>query len=161
MIQPATGTIVRKTISVDAPQERAFKIFTEGMDTWWPREGKSIGAQPLEAAVLEPRAGGRWYERDVDGSECDWGRVLTWDPPKRIVLAWQINGEWAYDPDFVTEVEVRFIAEGANRTRVELEHRDLERFGDQAETIRRAFDSPDGWTGLLENFAQAAPAPAA
>ena len=105
--------------------------------------------------MLEPRQGGRWYEIGVDGTECDWGRVLQWEPPSRLVLAWQIGGTWQFDPTLVTEVEVRFVPETPNRTRVELEHRDLERFGDAQEPIRAAFESPGGWQGLLDAFAQA------
>ena len=101
---------------------------------------------------MEPRAGGRWYERGEDGSECQWGRVLSWEPPARVVLAWQINAQWQYDPDFETEVEIKFIADGTG-TRVELEHRDLERYGEQAETMRATFDSDGGWNGLLAAFA--------
>jgi len=105
--------------------------------------------------VLEGREGGRWYERDVDGSECDWGRVLVWDPPSRLVLAWQISGEWAYDAELLTEVEVLFVSEGPDRTRVELEHRGLDAYGDQMDEVRRSIDSPGGWPGILELFAQA------
>ena len=101
---------------------------------------------------MEPRVGGRWFERGEDGSECEWGRVLAWEPPARLVLAWQVDAQWRFDPDFITEVEVRFIPEG-DATRVELEHRNIERFGAQAEATRSALDSPDGWSGLLERFA--------
>jgi uncharacterized protein YndB with AHSA1/START domain len=97
----------------------------------------------------------RLVHRCLDGSECEWGRVLQWEPPSRLVLAWQINGSWQFDPTLVTEVEVRFVSETSNRTRVELEHRDLERFGDAQEQIRTAFNSPGGWQGLLDSFAQA------
>ena len=126
-----TATAVRTTITVAAPQERAFTMFTEGFNEWWPRTHK-IGPAELAEAVLEGREGGRWYERDTDGSECEWGRVLVWEPPSRLVLAWQISGEWAYDANLLTEVEVSFVAEGENRTRVELEHRGLDAFGDQS-----------------------------
>ena len=90
---------------------------------------------PLEGRVVEPRAGGRWYELGEDGSECDWGKVLVWEPPARVVFAWQLTADWKYNSDFVTEVEVRFIPEGW-ATRVELEHRNLERYGEQAEAVR-------------------------
>lgn len=148
-----TATAVRQTITVAAPQERAFKMFTEGFDRWWPRTHK-IGGAELAEAVLEGREGGRWYERDVDGSECEWGKVLVWEPPARLVLAWQISGEWAYDADLHTEVEVTFAPEGPDRTRVELEHRGLDAFGDRAEEMRETFDAPDAWRGILEKFAQ-------
>jgi uncharacterized protein YndB with AHSA1/START domain len=149
-----TATAVRQTITVAAPQERAFRMFTEGFDQWWPRTHK-IGGAELAEAVLEGREGGRWYERDLDGSECDWGTVLVWDPPARLVLAWQITGEWAYDADLHTEVEVTFASDGPDMTRVELEHRGLDAYGDRASEMRDTFESPGGWTGILERFAQA------
>jgi uncharacterized protein YndB with AHSA1/START domain len=143
------------TIAVDAPQEQAFAVFTDGMNRWWPRTHK-IGPEALDQAVLEGHQGGRWYERDTDGSECDWGKVLAWEPPSRLVLAWQITGEWAYDADLLTEVEVTFTPDGPNRTLVELHHRGLEAYGDQAGDIRDQFSSPGGWPGLLQAFADAA-----
>jgi uncharacterized protein YndB with AHSA1/START domain len=146
---------VRHHIVVEAPQERAFRVFTEGMNSWWPRTHK-IGKAALKTAVLELKADGRWYEIDEDGSQCQWGKVLVWEPPRRLVLAWQINGQWQYDPKLVTEVEITFKAEGPQRTLVELEHRNLDRFGEAAEMIRKAFDSPDGWPGTLRDFAKAA-----
>jgi uncharacterized protein YndB with AHSA1/START domain len=96
--------------------------------------------------------GGRWFERGEDGSECDWGKVLAWEPPDRIVLAWQIDAQWRFDVNLVTEVEVRFIPEGQT-TRVELEHRNIERLGAQADEARAALDSSGGWSGLLERYA--------
>jgi uncharacterized protein YndB with AHSA1/START domain len=108
----------------------------------------------MEEAVMEPVQDGRWYERDVDGSECNWGKVLVWEPPARIVLAWQITGEWAYDEDILTEVEVRFVPEAPGRTRVELEHRGLDAYGEATDQMRDLFDS--GWPGILQGFAAAA-----
>jgi uncharacterized protein YndB with AHSA1/START domain len=148
-----TATAVRHSITVAAPQERAFTTFTQGMSSWWPRTHK-IGSAELAEAVIEEREGGRWYERDVDGSECDWGKVLVWEPPTRLVLAWQISGEWAYDADLMTEVEVSFVAEGPDRTRVELEHRGLDAYGDRAAEMRETFDGPNAWRGILEEFAR-------
>ncbi|HEV2375765.1 MAG TPA: SRPBCC family protein [Streptosporangiaceae bacterium] len=152
-----TEVALRKTLTVNAPIDKAFRVFTEGFDTWWPRSHK-IGNADLKQAVIEGREGGRWYEVGADGSECDWGRVLVWDPPARLVLAWQIDGDWHYDPGFLTEVEVLFVAEGPDRTRVEFEHRDLDRFGEAKKEIAEAFDSEGGWTGLLAAYAQAATA---
>jgi uncharacterized protein YndB with AHSA1/START domain len=146
---------VRKQIVVEATRERAFRVFTDGIDRWWPRE-HHIGKSPLERAVIEPRAGGRWYSVCQDGTECDIGKVLTWDPPGRLVLAWQITAEWQYDPSFTTEVEVVFTPEGPRRTRVDLEHRHLERYGAAAPELRKAFDSREGWGVTLEKFAKAA-----
>jgi uncharacterized protein YndB with AHSA1/START domain len=153
-----TDQSVRKSVTVNAPIEKAFTVFTQGMPGWWPGTHHLGGDTELKEAVLEGKEGGRWYEIGVDGSECDWGRVLTWEPPTRLVLAWQIDATWHFDAQLLTEVEVRFVPEGPDRTRVELEHRDLDRFGDAQEQIRAAFDSPGGWPGLLEKFAQAAAA---
>ncbi len=103
---------------------------------------------------MQPAANGRFYERCVNGSECEWGRVLVWEPPRRVVLAWQLNAQWTFDPDIshASEVEVRFIAEAADRTRVELEHRHFERHGEGAEAIRTGVSSPDGWSAILQQF---------
>lgn len=149
-----TITPVFKSITVAAPAERAFEAFTQQMAAWWKPE-YSIGAAPFVDVRLEPHEGGRWFEVDAEGNECPWGRVMVWEPPTRVVLAWQIDGRWQYDPAFETEVELRFVAEGAS-TRVELEHRHLERFGDGAADMRTTFDGPDGWAGLLERFAASA-----
>jgi uncharacterized protein YndB with AHSA1/START domain len=146
---------VRKQIVVETTPERAFQVFTEGLDRWWPRE-HHIGTSPLKRAVLEQRVGGRWYSVSEDGSECEVGKVLTWDPPRRLVLAWQINASWQYDASFVTEVELTFTAQGPKTTRVDLEHRDLERYGIAAEQLRKSIDSPEGWGKTLESFAAAA-----
>jgi uncharacterized protein YndB with AHSA1/START domain len=143
---------VRKSIAVKAAPERAFAVFTANMGRWWLRT-HTINASPMKDVVIEPRVGGRWYELGEDGSQCQWGKVLAWEPPHRLLLAWQINGEWKYDAALVTEVEVTFIADGGG-TRVELEHRHLERMGDSAEAARQAVDSPGGWSGLLTAFAQ-------
>lgn len=150
----STATAVRQAITVNAPQERAFTMFTRGFDQWWPRSHK-IGEAELSEVVLEDREGGRWFERGVDGSECDWGSVLVWDPPARVVLDWQLSADWAYDPDVHTELEVAFVAEGPDRTRVELEHRGLEVYGDRMEEVRNSIDSSGGWRGILERFAEA------
>jgi hypothetical protein len=146
-------TSVRKEITVETSQARAFRVFTEEHGAWWPLATYHIGEKDAETAIIEPRAGGRWFERAADGTECQWGRVLVWDPPGRIVLAWQIGANWKHDPEFSTEVEIRFVVVGPALTRIELEHRQLERFGDAAETMRGAFESEGGWSGLLTQFA--------
>jgi uncharacterized protein YndB with AHSA1/START domain len=110
----------------------------------------------MKEAVIEPRAGGRWFERGEDGSECDVGTVLVWEPPSRLVLGWQLNSKFKYDPSITTEVEVRFTADGAAATLVELEHRNLERYGEQGETVRQQVGAPNGWSGLLQLYAAAA-----
>jgi uncharacterized protein YndB with AHSA1/START domain len=142
---------VRKQITVQASQERAFAVFTESQGSWWPRE-HHIGEQPLQDTVVEPREGGRWFERGTDGSECDWGRIRVWDPPSRLVLVWQLSGEWAYDAALETEVDVRFIPESPDRTRVELEHRGLDAYGDRAAEMQGIFDAGSGWSYILDSF---------
>jgi uncharacterized protein YndB with AHSA1/START domain len=148
---------VFKTIRVEAPPARAFEVFTAGMTRWWMKS-HSINPtkSPQQQVVIEPCVGGRWYERGEDGSECDWGRVLLWEPPRRIVLAWQINARWAFDPSLVTELDVQFEARPDGSTEVSLEHRNLERFGADAATLRESIGSEMGWGGLLAAFAQAA-----
>ncbi|HWG61721.1 MAG TPA: SRPBCC family protein [Streptosporangiaceae bacterium] len=143
-------------ITVRVPLERAFAVFTGSMDSWWPRM-YHIGAADMAEAILEPRVGGRWYERGVDGSECDWGRVVAWDPPHRMVVTWQIDGQWQFDPDpgHASEIEVRFTADGPGQTTVELEHRLLERLA-AGQAIADAIGSGGGWTAMLEMFAKSA-----
>ena len=145
---------VKQSIVVEAPIERAFKVFTDGFDTWWPRS-HHIGKQPMVKAVIESRAGGRCFGREADGTECDWGRVLTWEPPNRFVLAWQIGPTWQYEPDLnkASEVEVRFTAEPDGLTRVDLEHRHFERHGEGAGNVRSGVDTTNGWGGLLQTYA--------
>jgi uncharacterized protein YndB with AHSA1/START domain len=123
---------------------------TAALDTWWPRTHK-IGGADLDEAVLEPRAGGRWYERDTDGGECEWGTVKVFDPPRRLVVTWQVNAQWQYDPDpaHASEVEVRFTEDGG-ATLVELEHRHIDRHGADGEELRKVFECPGGWPGILE-----------
>ena len=147
---------IQRKITVNATVEHTFKVFTESFTTWWPPE-YHIGQADYAEAVIEPHVGGRWYEKGVDGSECDWGRVLAWEPPSRYVMAWQLNPEWAFDPDITkaSEVEVLFIAEGPTRTRVELEHRGFER-AEGGDKIREAVSSEGGWGSLLQLFAAAA-----
>jgi uncharacterized protein YndB with AHSA1/START domain len=149
-----TPVPVRKSILVSAPQDRAFDVFTAGIGRWWPKSHK-IGPADLDRPIIEPTEGGRWYERDVDGSECEIGKVAVWEPPARLVLIWQLTPEFTYDPNLITEVEVRFTPEG-NGTRVDLEHRDLERMGDKAEAMRETVSGPGGWPGLLQLFAEEA-----
>lgn len=147
-IPPITGSV---TLAV--PVERAFAVFTGQVDAWWPH-GYHIGGSEVAEVVLEPHVGGRWYERGVDGSECDWGRVLVWEPPERVVFTWQINGTWQFDPDpaHASEIEVRFTATGPGESVVEVEHRLLERL-DGGRAIRDAINGGGGWALLLEGFA--------
>jgi len=152
-----TTTTAQASVIVDAPQERAFAVFTDGIDSWWPRE-HTIGEAELREMVLEPKVGGRAYGIGVDGSESDWGRVLAYDRPNRIVVSWDITLQWKHEPNVAktSEFEVRFIPDGPDRTRVELEHRHLERHGEGWEAMRDAVGSPNGWQGGLELFAAAA-----
>ena len=151
------GAPIRKTAVVAVSVERAFQIFTEEMSTWWPLASKHIGKVDAKSVVMEPFVGGRWFERGVDGSECDWGVVRTWDPPRRLVLSWEISSDWRHDRSIQTEVEVRFSTEGAS-TRVELEHRLLHYYGEKAAQMRGIFDSEQGWQGLLDAFSARASA---
>ncbi len=155
MNRSVTPAPVRKSVRVNAPPQRAFEVFTAGIGRWWPKS-HHICPGELDCTVIEPRVAGRWYERSTEGIECEIGKVLVWDPPTRLVLGWQLTNEWKFDPDLVTEVDVRFIPEGRDATRVELEHRHLERLGERAESLRRQIDSPDGWGALLTLFAEAA-----
>ncbi|HEX3546777.1 MAG TPA: SRPBCC family protein [Mycobacterium sp.] len=146
---------VVRSITVPLSPAKAFDLFTGRMTEFWPPE-HSIGSSPFEAVILEPREGGRWYERSADGRECEWGRVLVWEPTSRVVLAWQLTAEWRFDADFETEVEVAFTEVDAGHTTLELRHRNLQRYGDQAEQMRAIFDSPNGWTDTLNRCARLA-----
>ncbi|HEU4986236.1 MAG TPA: SRPBCC family protein [Rhizobiaceae bacterium] len=146
---------VRRSVTVNVPQDKAFEVFTSGLSRWWPST-HSIGSSPLNMATMEPRVGGRWYETGEDGNECEWGEVLAWEPPSRVLLAWRINTAWKFDPSIHTEVEIRFVPLAQGGTRVELEHRLLENLGEQAQLARESFDSEGGWPGLLSMFAAAA-----
>ena len=148
----ATITIapVRKSIRVNASQAHAFDVFTSGLGRWWPRN-MGIGRMPMKAAVMETRLGGRWYELAEDGSQATVGKIIVWEPPQRFVMTWEINSQWKPDSTVSSEVEVRFIADGANATRVEVEHRKFEQMGAEAgASMRKNVDG--GWPGLLERF---------
>ena len=156
MTRTITIAPVRKTVLVKASPARAFEVFTTAMSRWWPAT-HSILKSPLKETLLEPRVGGRWIAIGEDGSQCQTGYVIAWEVPTRVVLAWQINAEWQFDPELVTEVEVTFAAEG-DGTRVHLEHRNLERMGAKAEGVRTSVDSPGGWGAILESFRSVAEA---
>jgi uncharacterized protein YndB with AHSA1/START domain len=153
MTTQAQAATVRQEIAVEAPVERAFRVFTEQMDKIKPREHNLLGADIAET-VFEPRAGGRIYDRGTDGSECEWGSVIAYEPPDRVVFSWNISPHWQVetDPARRSEVEVRFIAEGPERTRVELEHRHLDRHGDGWEGVRDGVAAPDGWPLYLQRY---------
>lgn len=152
--QGVVDTPVRKSVSVKASAEHAFRVFTEGMDTWWPRT-HHIGSAPMKRVIVEGKPGGRCYSEQTDGTECDWGSVLVWDPPQRFVMAWQITTAWKYEPDLAksSEVEIRFTPQADGSTRVDLEHRYFARHGENWQMKRTSVDSPGGWTGVLALFA--------
>jgi uncharacterized protein YndB with AHSA1/START domain len=154
MSATVTSLPVRKTVVVRVPPADAFAVFTEEVDTWWPRT-HHIGKSPMRRIRIEGAAGGRCYTEHEDGSEADWGRVLAWEPPGRLVLAWQVTHEWGPQPDLAkaSEVEVRFMPVGADATRVEIEHRFLERHGAGAAAMRAAVDGPNGWPGMCDLYA--------
>ncbi len=145
---------VKKSITVKASAKHAFEVFTAGFDTWWPRS-HHIGKAPLKKAIMEGHIGGRCYSEQTDGTECDWGRITTWEPPERFVMAWMITAQWEYQPDVMksSEVEVRFTPESDGTTRVDLEHRHFERMGAGWESMREMVDSQGGWGGTLQLFA--------
>jgi uncharacterized protein YndB with AHSA1/START domain len=146
---------VKTSIVVDAPAARAFDVFTNDIGSWWPPEHHILGAE-LAEMVFEPRVGGHVIDRGVDGSESRWARVLAYEPPVRVVFSWDITLDWkiASDPEQTSEVEVRFVPEDGERTRVELEHRNIERHGEGWERMRDAVGSADGWGVGLRRFAQ-------
>ena len=154
MTTPAPATSVRHEVVVEAPIERAFSVFTKGFGSFKPPERNMLGVDIAET-VFELSEGGNVYDRGVDGSECRWARVLAYDPPNRVVISWDISPQWQIEDDLekTSEVDVRFIAEAPDRTRVELEHRNLERHGDGWEAVREGVDGDDGWPLYLHRFA--------
>jgi uncharacterized protein YndB with AHSA1/START domain len=147
---------VRRSVTVALAPERAFELFTDRMGEWWPHAGSHSLTEEYTTVHLEPRGGGRWYERTEDGRETDFGRVLDWDPPGRVLLAWMLNPQWTYSEDPYSEVEVTFVPDGEGGTRVELVHRGFERYAEGGEEMRAAVGSDGGWTQLLELYAAAA-----
>ena len=153
MTQAATA-VVRKEIVVEAPIERAFSVFTDRFGDFKPPEHNLLRA-PIAQTVFEPRVGGHIYDRAEDGSECRWARILTYEPPTRVVFSWDIGPTWQLetDPDRASEVDVRFVAEGPQRTRVELEHRNIDRHGPGWEGVHEGVDGRDGWPLYLTRYA--------
>jgi uncharacterized protein YndB with AHSA1/START domain len=154
MSTQAEQTAIRAEIVVDAPIERAFRVFTHDFDRIKPREHNMLGVDIAET-VFEPRSGGRIFDRGVDGSEFHWARVLAYEPPNRVVFSWDLSPQWQIESDLekTSEVEVRFIAETEERTRVELEHRNLDRHGEGWTAAREAVGGEDGWPLYLGRFA--------
>ena len=153
MSAQATQTSIQTSITVEAPRERAFSVFVENFDAIKPREHNMLDVDIAET-VFEPRAGGHIYDRGVDGSECRWARVLAYEPPERFVISWDINLQWKLETDLekTSEVEIRFTAEDANRTRVDLEHRNLDRHGDGWEGLREGVRADQGWPLYLQRY---------
>lgn len=151
----ATVPPVVRSVTVAAPAHCVFAVFTQQLTDWWPGFHKLIEGERT-AVLIEPREGGRWYEKAADGREADWGRVLVWDPPNRIVLTWRIDGRWQplADDEGASEIEVTFTAQGYGATVVELSHTALDRLGEYAEGMRAALDTP-GPGGTLSAFAAA------
>lgn len=155
MSTQAADTTVRRSIVVAAPIERAFQVFTEGFDAIKPREHNLLAPVEIAETVFERRVGGNLYDRGVDGSECRWGTVLAFEPPHRVVFSWNISPQWQIETDLArtSEVEVRFTAEAPDRTRVELEHRNLDRHGDGWQSVREGVAGDQGWPLYLQRYA--------
>lgn len=156
-MSPSAAEPVRKQIVVNTGVERAFRLFVDQFDAIKPREHNLL-AVPIAETVFEPRVGGHIYDVGVDGSRCEWSRVLAYDPPTRVVFSWDIGPTWQLETDLATtsEVEVRFIAESADRTRVELEHRHLERHGTGWRAVADGIDGDAGWPLYLSRYAELA-----
>jgi uncharacterized protein YndB with AHSA1/START domain len=150
---PSLAEPVRKSVSVRANAAHAFQVFTQGMDSWWPRS-HHIGSSPIKRVVVEGGKDGAIYTEQEDGTRCPWGTVLAWEPPHRFVMAWQVNPDWQYEPDpsKCSEVEVRFTPVDDGTTLVELEHRDFERHGGAFDQMRKQVNSDGGWGSLMDLF---------
>ena len=150
----AQETSVKSSVDVLAPIERAFRVFTEDIGSWWDPTHHILEGE-LAEMVFEPRVGGHVYDRGVDGSECRWARVLAYEPPHRFVISWDVSVQWRLetDPDKTSDVEVRFVELDGDHTRVELEHRNIERHGPGWEEMRDAVGSPGGWPAGMRAFA--------
>jgi uncharacterized protein YndB with AHSA1/START domain len=155
MTETAAIAPVRKLIEVELTPLDAFQLFTSDMAAWWPQT-HHIGAQPFVEIVIEPRAGGGWYEVDRDGNTCQWGSILEWDPPHKVVFAWGLQGDWKFSPDLSksSEVEVRFLPMGDSATRIEFEHRCFERH--EAGAVRIATGVNEGWDIVLGGYRELA-----
>jgi uncharacterized protein YndB with AHSA1/START domain len=150
----AEAAVVRNRIVIDAPIERAFAVFTERFGDFKPPEHNLLGVE-IAKTVFEPRAGGNIYDRGVDGSECRWARVLAYEPPDRVVFSWDISPQWQIETDSerTSEVEVRFVAETPERTRLELEHRHIDRHGPGWQAVSQGVGDEAGWPLYLSRYA--------
>jgi uncharacterized protein YndB with AHSA1/START domain len=154
MNQATVIAAVRKSVHVKAPVERAFEVFTSGLTRWWPTD-HGVGKKPIEKVLMEPRLGGRWLEISKDGTETPVATITLWEPPHRLIMVWQVNAQWKPDTTMKSEVDVRFRADGAGATLVELVHHKFETMGEEAGASMRK-DVDGGWPGLLERFVSAA-----
>lgn len=157
MTEQATTDAVRHSVTVPIDRERAFALFTEEIGSWWPTEDYKISEGPV-TEVFEPREGGRWYELAEDGSESIVGTVLAWEPPSRLVISWRLTPEWKFEPDLerATRVEVVFEEQDGGATRVSLEHRGFEAYGESGNAMREQVGSEGGWPALLGRYADVA-----
>ena len=155
MQAPQEEIAVRKQLRVKAPLDRTFSVFVEQMERWWPPT-HHIAPEPFESIFIEPRVGGRWYERDAKGNQCQWGQVLAWNPPHQVTLSWHLGPDWQFNPDLAkaSEVELRFTPDGPDGTQVELIHSKIERHGEGFEQYRSALDGPGAWVAILDHFQQ-------
>ena len=147
---------VTKTVTVHATPAKAFEVFTARFGDWWPLATHHTASEDAAGAFIEPKVGGRWYERGVNGTDTMWGYVTAWDPPTRLVLAWHLDLDFQFDADVASEVEVTFVANDSSTTTVTLVHRTLEVYGDSGAQLRTAVDGEGGWGALLQAFAQLA-----
>jgi uncharacterized protein YndB with AHSA1/START domain len=156
MTEQATANVVRQTVTVPITPDRAFRLFTEELESWWPMDTHKLSEGPA-TEVFETHEGGRWYELAEDGSECTVATMLVWQPPRRLVMAWQLTPEWRFEPDLerATQVEVTFEEEGAG-TRVTLEHRGFEAYGEAGGGMRESVGGDEGWPVIMERFAEVA-----
>jgi len=154
--ETAQNAVVKRTLHVEVPVERAFRVFTKRMGSWWPAS-HHIGNVPFKDILIDKKAGGRWYEINAEGAECIWGTVLEWEPPRKVVLSWHLQPDWSFSPDLAraSEVALEFIAEGPESTRVEFEHRHLERHGEGWQKMREQVGSEGGWPMILELYVKA------
>jgi len=157
MPEVAEKTVVRKSVRVTAPLERAFSVFVEQMETWWPAT-HHIAPNPFQCIIVEPRVGGRWYERDSQGNDCAWGYVRTWDPPRLVTHSWHLQADWSFNPDLsrASDIDIRFTPDGTAATLVELTHYNLERHGEDFEKLREGLNGPGAWGFVLDEFTKVA-----
>jgi uncharacterized protein YndB with AHSA1/START domain len=155
--ETAQNAVVRRTLHIEVPIEKAFRVFTERMGSWWPAS-HHVGSSPFKDILVDHKAGGRWYEINADGAECIWGTVLVWQPPHKVVLSWHLQPDWTFAAEMerASEVALEFIAEGPESTRVEFEHRHLERHGAGWEKMREEVGAEGGWPRILASYVQAA-----